>query len=141
MSTYFITTTLPSSQAEILALYDSVGWSTYTAKPDVLISALENSTYIACAWSGQGKLVGLIRAVSDDTTICYVQDILVQPEFQGTGVGRALWTKVAERFDHVRQTVLITDDEPQQRAFYESMGLTEGADFKPHPVRMFALFR
>jgi hypothetical protein len=39
------------------------------------------------------------------------------------------------------QTVLLTDNEPGQRAFYEALGFTEGADFSPEPLRVFALFR
>ena len=42
---------------------------------------------------------------------------------------------------HVRQTVLITDNEPGQRAFYEAMGFTEGSNVTPEPVRVFAQFR
>ena len=89
----------------------------------------------------EGALLGLARAISDDATIAYVQDILVNPSFQGAGVGRALFGQIQERYRHVRQTVLITDDEPRQRAFYESLGLTEGSDFRPEPVRVFAQFR
>ncbi|GAA3282546.1 hypothetical protein GCM10017707_31380 [Paenarthrobacter aurescens] len=85
--------------------------------------------------------MGLARAISDDASIAYVQDILVRPEFQNKGVGRALFSRVQERYRHVRQFVLITDDEPGQRAFYEAMGLKEGADFEAGPVRVFAEFR
>ena len=35
----------------------------------------------------------------------------------------------------------LTDDEPGQRAFYEARGFTEGSDFSPAPLRVFALFR
>lgn len=88
-----------------------------------------------------GELVGLARAVSDDATICYLQDILVRPSFQGAGVGRALLEHVTARYAHVRQTVLVTDNDPEQRGFYEAMGFTEGLNFAPEPVRVFALFR
>ena len=88
-----------------------------------------------------GELVGLARAISDDATICYLEDIVVRPTFQGEGVGRALLSRVMERYEHVRQTVLITDDEPRQRCFYEALGFTEGADFRPEPIRIFAQFR
>ena len=46
-----------------------------------------------------------------------------------------------KRYEHVRQMVLITDNEPGQRAFYEAVGFTEGSDFRPEPVRVFAQFR
>lgn len=72
---------------------------------------------------------------------CFLQDILVRPAFQKEGVGRALLARVLERYQHVRQTVLITDDEPGPRAFYEAMGFTEGSNFNPEPIRVFAQFR
>jgi ribosomal protein S18 acetylase RimI-like enzyme len=81
------------------------------------------------------------RAISDDATICHVQDILVRPSCQGSCAGRALLEAVQSRYRHVRQTVLITDNESGQRAFYQALGFTEGPDFSPEPLRMFARFR
>lgn len=133
------TTKLPSRQ-QILSLYDSVGWSAYTDDPEVLIQALSNSTFAVYAYDQQQQLAGLIRVISDNATICYVQDILVCPSAQRSGIGRALFDAVLKKFQHVRQLVLITDDMPQQRAFYESMGLTEGAEFEHGVIRVFARF-
>ncbi len=141
MPPFTLSTSAAISDAELLSLYGSVGWTSYTNDPEVLFRAVKNSAFVISAWNAGGRLVGLARTISDDATICYLQDILVHPEHQGTGVGRALLEQVLERYGHVRQTVLITDDEPWQRAFYESMGLTEGADFSDGPVRVFAKFR
>lgn len=133
------TTKLPPGE-QILSLYDSVGWSAYTDDPEVLIQALTNSTFAVYAYDQQQQLAGLIRVISDNATICYVQDILVRPSAQRSGIGRALFDAVLQKFQHVRQLVLITDDMPQQRAFYESMGLTEGAEFEHGVIRVFARF-
>lgn len=135
-----ISCTKVPSREQLLALYDAVGWSAYTDQPEVLFQALQNSVFAAFAYAENQQLIGLVRTISDNATICYVQDILVQPSAQRTGVGRALFTAVQEKYQHVRQFVLITDDEPEQRAFYESMGLTEGADFDHSPVKVFARF-
>ncbi|MGO3394471.1 GNAT family N-acetyltransferase, partial [Glutamicibacter arilaitensis] len=110
------TTKLPPGE-QILSLYDSVGWSAYTDDPEVLIQALSNSTFAVYAYDQQQQLAGLIRVISDNATICYVQDILVRPSAQRSGIGRALFDAVLQKFQHVRQLVLITDDMPQQRAF------------------------
>ncbi|WP_370626834.1 GNAT family N-acetyltransferase [Salinibacterium sp. ZJ450] len=110
-------------------------------QPRTALSSDKELIFVVAARSEHGKLIGLARTISDDATICYLQDILVNPAFQGTGVGRALFTQVKERYQHVRQTVLITDDEPQQRAFYQSMGMTERSDFDSGPVRVFAQLR
>lgn len=141
MSKFALSTDSAIPDADILSLYNAVGWSAYTKSPEVLSRAIKNSSFVVSAWGEDGNLVGLARTISDDATICYLQDILVDPAFHRTGVGRALFDQVLQRYQHVRQTVLITDDEPQQRAFYESMGLTEGSDFSAGPVRLFAKFR
>mgnify|MGYP002719514113 FL=1 len=141
MSPFTLSTSPSITDAEILSLYNAVGWTAYTDSPDLLFQAIKNSSFVVSAWNEGGKLVGLARTISDDATICYLQDILVHPDLQGTGIGRALFGQVKERYQHVRQTVLITDDEPQQRAFYQSLGLTEGSDFSTGPVRVFAEFR
>lgn len=141
MPQFLITPGADVSDSELLALYESVAWAAYTRDPELLVQAIRNSSFVVTARSAEGKLAGLARAVSDDATICYLQDILVVPEFQGNGVGRQLVTAVQARYGHVRQTVLLTDDEPGQRAFYEALGFREGADFSSGPLRVFALFR
>lgn len=140
MTTFTLSTDSELTDGEVLSLYSSVGWTAYTSNPELLHQALRNSSFVVSARSADGRLAGLARAISDDATICYVQDILVRPEYQGTGMGRGLFSEIQQRYRHVRQTVLITDDEPQQRAFYEAMGLTDGADFQTGPVRVFARF-
>jgi len=135
-----ISTTKVPSQDQVLWLYDSVGWSSYTDQPDLLAKAHSNSDFLVYAYDENQELIGLARAISDDATICYLQDILVRPSAQRTGTGRELFSAVRKRFEHLRQFVLITDDEPKQRAFYESMGLTEGSDFEHGIIRVFAQF-
>ena len=129
------------SDSEVLALYDSVGWTAYTREPAALVAGIRGSSFVVTARSTGGRLVGLARAISDDASICYLQDILVDPGFRKSGAGRALLQEVQTRYRHVRQMVLITDNEPGQRAFYEALGFTEGSDFHPEPVRVFAQFR
>lgn len=140
MSAFTISANPIIARGEALALYQSVGWTAYANNPDLLQQAIQSSSFVVAARNQDGKLLGLARAISDDATICYLQDILVEPAFHGIGVGRALFARVQERYQHVRQLVLITDDEPFQRAFYQAMGLTEGSDFESGPVRVFAQF-
>jgi GNAT superfamily N-acetyltransferase len=114
-----------------------VGWSAYASDPDSLVRAIKKSQYAASATDSRANLVGLVRAISDDVSICYIQDLLVHPAHQRAGVGRALVERVLKRYAHVRQTVLITDDEPAQRAFYESIDFVEAHDFEPASLRAF----
>jgi GNAT superfamily N-acetyltransferase len=124
---------------ELLPLYEAVGWTWYAKAPEVLRAAIANSSYVVVA-RRDGRLVGLARAVSDGATICYLQDVLVLPEQQRTGVGRALVAAILDRYRTVRQKVLLTDDAPDQRAFYESLGYAEVRDYGEGTLRAFVRF-
>lgn len=130
MAETLISTTRMPSRLELIDLYNSVGWSRYTENPDLLTEGVAASLRVATAWDTSGRLVGLARLVGDGHTIVYLQDVLVRPQWQRTGVGRWLMEEVFAPYAHVRQQVLLTDDEPRQRAFYESLGFTEIRDLE-----------
>ncbi len=113
-------------RTELVDLYDSVWWSTYAGDPDGLARAVVNSTFVVTV-RDDDLLVGLARAVSDDVSIVYVQDVLVRPSHQRRGVGRRMLESVLDRFSHVRQRVLLTDDEPHQHRLHRSVGLHDVA--------------
>lgn len=123
---------------ELVALYDSVGWTTYTQDPERLHDAVNRSLRVVCARDAD-RLVGLARVVGDGLTIIYLQDILIHPEYQRRGIGRQLFTRVLDPFEDVRQKVLITDDESRQRSFYEAMGFTEIRDMDS-PIHSYVRF-
>ena len=111
-------------EQEILPLYASVGWTAYTDYPELLRKGFENSMLTLAAYEGN-QLLGIIRAVGDGHTIVFVQDILVFPEHQRKGIGSALLQAILDRYSHVRQIELATDNTPKTIAFYKSMGFCE----------------
>lgn len=112
------------NEAEILGLYASVGWTAYTDDPAALRNGFANSLLTLAAYE-EAALAGLIRVVGDGHTIVFVQDILVRPQFQRRGIGSALLQAVLNRYAGVRQIELLTDDTPENAAFYRSMGFRE----------------
>lgn len=108
-------------EAEILPLYDAVGWRAYTANPALLQQAYAHSLMCFAAYEGEA-LVGIVRIVGDGETVVFVQDLLVSPAYQRRGIGSALVKTVLECFSHVRQIQLTTDHTPETGAFYESLG-------------------
>ena len=130
---------IPGKQ-ELVDLYSSVGWVRYAQAADDLLAAVQRSTYVVTARESD-ELVGLARCMSDDVSIAYIQDILVKPEFQRSGIGRALMEAVLARFASVRQVGLLTDDEERQHAFYESMGFRNITTFDDPALHAFVVFR
>ena len=123
---------------QLVDLYNSVGWLAYTTEEQrpKLQEAIRNSTYVVTMWSGE-KMIGLARCISDDVSICYLQDILIHPEHQRHGIGQKLLLNCLERFAHVRMQILLTDDEERQKKFYESLGYKNTKDLKKIPLNAF----
>lgn len=109
--------------AEILDLYQAVGWVNYTSRPAMVRAALTGSLAVWGAFAGE-RLVGFARVVGDGASIVFLQDVVVAPELHRRGIGGALVRAVLERFGGVYQTELLTDDGPGTCAFYESLGFS-----------------
>lgn len=103
-------------QLEIL--YNDVGWSAYTQDLPLLQRAIEQSLAVLTAWDGE-KLVGLIRVVGDGLTILYIQDILVLTAYHNQGIATQLMQTILSQYQQVRQKVLLTEEAPDVRHFYE----------------------
>lgn len=99
-------------------LYASVGCLAYTTDLSRLERTVSASLSVITAWD-DSNLIGLVRGVGDGETILYVQDLLVHPDFQNRGIGTALLSKLLENYPEVRQKVLLTEEAPDVRSFYE----------------------
>lgn len=82
-------------------------------------------------------MIGLLRSMSDDVSIHYLQDILVRPTFQYQGIGRKLLDQALRRYMHVRTHMLLTDDEEKQMKFYKSMGYENLKDYRMGSLNSF----
>ena len=120
------------------ALYDSVGWSVYTRDIHGLLAAINGSDFLVIAQEN-GALIGLARAISDDASVAYIQDILVRPRHQGRGIGKGLVEAILDRYQHVRQKVLLTDDRPEQLHFYASLGFKNTRDLVETRLNAFVI--
>ena len=109
---------------DVLPLYEAVGWTNYTTKPEMLKAAFENSLHVLAAFNEEGILVGVLRAVGDGASILFIQDILVTPEYQHQGIGTELLQQTLEKYKNVYQIQLATDDSKKTVSFYESNGFT-----------------
>ena len=116
-------------RAELIRLYDAVGWSAYTREPELFDPMIDGAWLVLSAWD-EDRLVGLVRMVGDGATVACIQDLLVLPEHQGCGIGRALLDRALEACAGIRQIYITTDDAAaNQRVIdlYRSLG------FRPTP--------
>ncbi len=123
--TYKETKELKSKDLQDLFL--SVEWSS-GHYPEKLVIAMQNSSTVYTAWSDD-KLVGLINVLDDNIMTAYVHYLLINPQFQGNGIGKNLVEYIKNKYkDYLRIVLVAYDDETP---FYEHVGFTKGTDKTP----------
>ena len=111
------------SVEEYLGIRKCVNWK--SLKTEQAKTALKNSLFIISAYEND-KLVAMGRIVGDGAVICYVQDLIVVPDYQGNGVG----SMILERLIRFVETMRIENGEMMlclmcakgRESFYEKHG-------------------
>ncbi|MFA5658636.1 MAG: GNAT family N-acetyltransferase [Oscillospiraceae bacterium] len=105
-------------EKDLEELFLSVEWKSGKRAVD-LKKAMQGSDTVLSAWDGE-KLVGMINAVSDRTMVAFFPYLLVRPDYQGKGVGKALLLKMLEIYDgYFRRTLICYNDKVE---FYQKHG-------------------
>lgn len=108
---------------QYLDIRSSVHWRELTGKQAE--QALEHSWIVVGAYE-EDHLVGMGRIVGDGAVICYVQDLIVRPEYQRRNVGskvlRTLITYVESLREEGSQMMLCLMCAKGREPFYEKHG-------------------
>ena len=115
------------SPGDLQELFLSVEWSSGHF-PEKLAVAMQNSGSVYSAWDGE-ELVGLINVLDDGVMTAYVHYLLVNPAFQGRGIGKELVRLVKEIYRDYLRIVLIAYD--KEVDFYKNCGFEAGEDKTP----------
>ena len=91
---------------ELKRLFLSVKWSS-GAYPERLVVALRNSDTVFSAWDGD-RLIGLINVLDDSIMTAYIHYLLVDPEYQGQGIGKELTRMTLEKYKEYLRILLIS---------------------------------
>jgi len=72
-----------------------------------------------------GAIIGSIRAY-EKSNCCYIGRVIVHPDYQNRGIGKALMRGIEELFDEVKRYELFTGERDEKNIhFYTSMGYTQ----------------
>ena len=115
------------SPEELQELFLSVEWQS-GRYPEKLVVAMRNSGAVFSAWD-DGKLIGLINALDDKCMTAYVHYLLVNPKYQGKGIGKKLLWLIKEKYKDYPRIVLISYN--RQIGFYQDSGFKASDDSTP----------
>ena len=104
---------------QVADLFLSVRW-VVGKYPDRLHKALMNSSRVISAWNDD-RLVGLIRVMDDSELVCFINYVLVHPDYQGHGIAGHLLEMVKDAYkSYLYINVMIGDS--TNAPFYEKHG-------------------
>jgi len=112
---------------EIVRLYQANGWSAAN-KPEQLYRGLMNSSALVTARI-EDRLVGLTNAITDGHLVVYYPHMLVDPDYQGSGIGQLMMQSLQARYSHMHQQVLIAYGSAVD--FYSRCGFRQAGDNVP----------
>ncbi len=111
--------------AQLLELYRSADWSRDRTAEEAA-AVLANSSLIFTLWEGD-RLAAFARVLTDFIFRAAIYDVIVHPDIQRKGVGKALLYKVLTHPSLKKVPVfhLLTRD---KRAFYEKLGFVTAGE-------------
>jgi len=107
-------------QNEVVDLYRANEWSS-ADKPIELLSALRHSHSLVTARI-ESKLIGIGNAISDGHLVVYYPHLLVHPDHQGQGIGRAMMEQLQIPYSGFHQQMLTADGKAID--FYKQLGFS-----------------
>ena len=102
----------------IATLYRRAPLLRQTDDADRLRESFERSQLVLSAWQ-DGRLVGLARVLTDGYQVSYLCDLAVEPDIQGSGLGKRLIDAVIER---CKGTEVVLRDSNLSTGFYAHLG-------------------
>ena len=123
----------PPTPAEQRRLFAAVGWDGELPDDDEeLAVALDRSLFAVCAVA-EGAAVGCARIVGDGAVYLYIQDVIVLPAWQGTGLGDRLMRAVMSWLDACcpPNAFVALFAAPGKDEFYRRYGFERRPDDEP----------
>jgi ribosomal protein S18 acetylase RimI-like enzyme len=87
------------------------------------LESLENefSRYLVLKYVHEEKIIGSVRANLEDGT-CRISKLMVHPDFQNRGIGKALMNEIESKFENIRYELFTGSQSLKNISFYEKLG-------------------
>jgi len=121
---------------QITALYRSEGWWGKRADDPDQVAGIVAGSHLFMVAQTEGIIIGMGRAISDGKSDAYIQDVTVQAEFRGRGIGTGIIDRIIRhlRQDGIEWIGLIA--ERGSHGFYSRLGFKK----MPNSIPMVKIF-
>ncbi|MGB3572148.1 MAG: GNAT family N-acetyltransferase [Phormidesmis sp.] len=115
----------PDQLTQLCDLFAAAAFWAKDRRPEEMEQAIAHSNPVVTAWDNE-RLIGLSRATSDGLFRATIWDVVLHPDYQGSGLGRRLVeTLIAHpHMNKVERTYLMTT---HKQSFYERIGFEQNS--------------
>ena len=119
------------SAEEVIDLYRAGGWWEMGWDKSQIPTLINGSYLVIIARDSENNAVGMGRLISDGSSDCYIQDVVVFPEYREQRIGSrivAALKRIAELTGH---TWIGLISAPGKEQFYERAGFSRMENYTP----------
>lgn len=108
---------------------DGVDWEELSAlykvaplgdKPAANLKVAFGNSWFRCFVRDNGRIIGVGRAVADGIDVSYICDVALLPEYQGTGLGKQIVSRLLELSKGHKKVIIYSV--PGKEPFYRKFG-------------------
>ena len=127
----FLLTPTQTEIARLTDLYRLARWWTDPADNPEAVAGIVRGSHCFLVARNETTIIGMGRAISDRISDAYIQDVTVDPDFRGQGIGSRIVTGLVTRLeaDGIGWIGLIA--ERKTHPFYQPLGFSPMADSVP----------
>lgn len=111
---------------EYMGMRKKVGWTQFPLEE--ARNCVENAYMVVCV-RDEGKAIGVVRLLWDGGYVAFLSDVIVDPAYQGRGIGRTLVESVIKRIkDDMKpgfKVKLNLNAAKGKEPFYEKLGFRQ----------------
>lgn len=117
--------------ARLIRLYRQAGWWTDEADNTSVVADIVSGSHCFLVARQAGTIIAMGRAISDQVSDAYIQDVTVDPVFRRQGIGSRMVSEIVARLeaDGIGWIGLIA--ERKTHPFYQPLGFSPMADSVP----------
>lgn len=118
-------------QHQLLELFAEADFAEFSEDTQWLADAVNNSVTAVAAFDESNRLIGFARALGDQVSDCYIQDVAVSKEFRGNGIGKALVKHILQSLKEKNIDWVGLIATPGKAEFYRKLGFEIMPEYTP----------
>lgn len=120
---------------QIIDLYGKAGWWSDSADDADLAERIVSGSFLFAIAVAGTRVIGMGRVISDGASDAYIQDVTVDPQYRGLGIGSQLVRMLVEKLESSGIGWVGLIAEQNSHPFYIALGFQTMSNSRPMLIK------